>query len=257
MGIFPKRQEGQILLIVVLAAVVSLTVGLSAVSRTITNTKVTTEEANSQKALSAAEAGIEKLLSTSNVTEQGSLSNKSTFNAGADPIDEDEFALNAGGDIAQDEGADVWLSDEKFTLTSRWSGSLGIFWIGGTDCTTEPAIEVTVLSGNRNNPTMERLVYDYCSSSRSNGFQIPGAGTTINRVVYNRGATTPVTNGFIARIIPIYSDAKIAARGTGLPRQGYIISSVGKAENTKRQIKVYQGYPRIPIEFFPYNLFVP
>ena len=45
-----QGQKGQILLMVVLATVITLTVGLSAISRTITNTRVSTEEANSQKA---------------------------------------------------------------------------------------------------------------------------------------------------------------------------------------------------------------
>ncbi len=267
MGIFQNKirpassqdeQAGQILLIVVLATVISLTVGLSAVSRTITNTKVSTEEANSQKALSAAEAGIEKLLSTTNVAETGTLSNRSTFSANSDPINEDEFALNAGADITQDEGADVWLSDENFSGgSSRWSGNLRIGWMGGDCGGSEPAIEVTVLSGNRTNPTMERYVYDYCATQRANSFDSPGGGITIAGLSYNRSANISVTNGYIARIIPIYASTKIGARGPGLPTQGYVISSVGKSDNAKRQIKVFRGFPSIPIEFFPYNLFVP
>src|SRR3990167_7914471 len=98
MGIFRKNSSqkrparppaGQILLIVVLAAVVSLTVGLSAISRTITNTRVTTEEANSQKALSAAEAGIEELLSNQSLFATGTtktLSNNAIFEAKGKPV---------------------------------------------------------------------------------------------------------------------------------------------------------------------------
>ena len=47
-------EKGQTLLIVVLVMVISLTVGLSVVSKTITNLRTTTEEADSAKALSAA-----------------------------------------------------------------------------------------------------------------------------------------------------------------------------------------------------------
>ena len=48
-----KDQKGQALLIIVLVMVVALTVGLSLVSRTITNIRNTREQASSQKALSA------------------------------------------------------------------------------------------------------------------------------------------------------------------------------------------------------------
>ena len=55
-----NSQKGQVLLLVVLASVIALTVGLAAISRSITSTRISTEESNSQKALSAAEAGIEE-----------------------------------------------------------------------------------------------------------------------------------------------------------------------------------------------------
>ena len=35
------------------------------------------------------------------------------------------------------------------------------------------------------------------------------------------------------------------------------IKSTGKSGDTVRQIEVFQGHPMLPIEFFPYNLFIP
>src|SRR3989344_2066165 len=57
-----ERQKGQVLLIVVLVMIVALTVGLSLISRSVTNLRTSTEEAESQKALAAAEAGVEQAL---------------------------------------------------------------------------------------------------------------------------------------------------------------------------------------------------
>ena len=54
-----KYQKGQILLLVVLVMTIALTIGLSLATRTITDIRTTTEEENSQRAFSAAEAGIE------------------------------------------------------------------------------------------------------------------------------------------------------------------------------------------------------
>src|SRR5688572_8715237 len=93
-----KSEKGQILLVVVIAAVISLTVGLSAVSRTITNTKLTTDQTNSQRALSAAEAGIDELLKTASPTTITSSPNsQSSFNATATSVgggSTSEFLIN-------------------------------------------------------------------------------------------------------------------------------------------------------------------
>ena len=63
-------QRGQALLLVILTMVITLTVGLSIASRNITNSRSSSEEESSQKALSAAEAGIEKIaVDTSGTTD--------------------------------------------------------------------------------------------------------------------------------------------------------------------------------------------
>lgn len=269
-----RRQKGQILLIVVLAAVVSLTVGLSAVSRTITNTRVTTEEANSQKALSAAEAGVEEVVNNSSLLVAGGLSkplsNNSSFNATADPIDGSEILINDGNEILKDDGADIWFSTYPdfgdLPGGSRWSGTLSVLWDNNDGCTVSgnqmvnPAIEIVIIQGaNRNNPNMTRTIYDTCGRINNSNFSnLSAAGRTVSGRVFNNGANVVVTNGFIARIVPLYANAKMGARGSvGLPSQGYVIDSVGTSGNTKRTVRVFRGFPRIPIEYFPYNIFLP
>ncbi len=262
-------QSGQILLIVVLAAVVSLTVGLSAVSRSITNTNVTTEEANSQKALSAAEAGVEQLIKQRNpATLANELSSDSGFSASADPVEGFQFAINGGNQVLKDDGADIWLTNYPDFTGTPWTGTLRIFWNNnGGGCSTtgtniNPAIEVVYISGARATPNMTRVAYDACSS-RGNGFQAPPAGLsaaerTSDGRVYSHAFDINISQGYIARVIPLYTNAQIAARvmaGPGFPAQGYIIDSVGTSGNTKRSVRVFKGYPKIPIEYFPYNLF--
>lgn len=262
-----KSQKGQILLIVVLAAVVSLTVGLSAVSRTITNTSVTTEEASSQKALSAAEAGIEQLVKQDNpVPLASNLSNKSGFNAKVDKIDGREISVNGGGEVLKDDGADIWLTTYPNFGGTPWGptgANLDVFWndnkgCGASGTDVNPAIEVVVISGaSKNSPNMSRAVFDACS--RGNGFSPPTFDATrIDGKDYNHGLRIAVTNGYIARVIPLYANAVIGARGSvAFPTQGYVIDSVGSAGNTKRTVRVFKGYPKVPIEYFPYNVFLP
>jgi hypothetical protein len=265
-----NSQSGQILLIVVLAAVVSLTVGLAAVSRTITNTRVSTEEANSQKALAAAEAGVEEQINKTKLAEgadvlpyQGDFSNSSKViaeSAPETPKINTIFPLNGGVKVKQDEGADVWLahySDFIPATTFASSDTLKVLWKGTEDCSTEPAIEIVVLSVSKNDPKMDRYALDKCTRSPSNNFTPVGISSEDG---YNRQfkIPTPISNGYIMRIIPLYNDVEIAIKSSvALPVQGYTIKSTGTAGGTVRKVQVFQPHPMLPIEFFPYNLFIP
>jgi len=78
---FPREyQRGQVLLIVVLVMVIALTVGLSVISRSVTTLRTTKESESSQRAFSAAEAGVAKLLNSNNTSiSSTTLSNGSSF----------------------------------------------------------------------------------------------------------------------------------------------------------------------------------
>lgn len=267
-------------MVVVLVAVISLTVGLAAVSRSVTNTRVSTEESNSQKALNAAEAGLE---------EQIKRANDNIDCVGDDCIINSDFDNNSGYvatidttrkpfmvfnnyevAVSKTEGADVWLSDYPDFTNSMPSVSLDIFWKNssaggcGTGPNANPAIEVVVLRGpNRNAPQLDRYAVDGCPS-RSSGFANPsGGGASVDGHDFDhRFRISNITNGYIVRIIPIYNDAFIAARTVGspapnLPKQGFTIESEGTAGEARRKVKVFQSFPTVPIEIFPYNLFNP
>src|SRR5688572_23181590 len=107
-----EKQRGQVLLIVVLVMIVALTVGLSLISRSITNLRTSTEEAESQKALAAAEAGIERALESGTI-ETGNFDSGSVqvnYSTAVQDVRGSEFLLNGGNDIPRDDGADVWLA---------------------------------------------------------------------------------------------------------------------------------------------------
>ncbi len=61
-----KGKSGQILILVLLVVVVALAVGLSVASRNITNLKTSTQAEQSQRAFTAAEGGVEDVLSKLN-----------------------------------------------------------------------------------------------------------------------------------------------------------------------------------------------
>jgi len=272
-----NSQDGQVLLLVVLASVIALTVGLAAVSRSITSTRISTEESNSQKALSAAEAGVEEQINKALTATGGEsitdttqdLNNNSSFIATAEPLDGTDFEINNGEAVNQDDGADIWLSKyPDFSSPILGNYNITVFWNapvnGGSGCdTSDPAIEVVVLYGaSKTDPKMSRYAIDGCVGRRSqNHFSIPTSTESFPSGYNQRHTITNITNGlpgYIMRIIPLYADAKIAVRSSvALPAQGYTIESTGSSGDTVRKVQVSQGFPKLPIEFFPYNLFLP
>jgi len=270
-----NKQDGQILLVVILATVVALTVGLSAITRTVTNTRLSTEEANSQKALSAAEAGIEQLLSDPDVSlnPETPLSNDATFTAGSIEVLGSDFHLNDGGVILKDDGADIWLTSSPDFTAPGWpgppgsTGTLTVYWTGEASCPDVAAIEIIVLEGNRLDPTMTRYTADSCGrgnfdSVAASSYSLPSDPDKNYQFSKSFDITSNAggDGGYIVRLIPLYQDTEMGVSvdaGPDLPVQGHVIESVGTSGDTKRKLRVFRANPRLPIEFFPYNVFLP
>ncbi|CAN5179620.1 hypothetical protein BH09PAT1_BH09PAT1_7730 [soil metagenome] len=256
-------QRGQMLLIVVLVMVIALTVGLSVVSRTVTTLRTTKESESSERAFSAAEAGVEKILNSTNTSiSNTTLSNGSIFSATSSVVSGAFFPINNLAPVTQDDGADVWLSTYP-TYASPFTGTVKIFWgvPGGTCSTVSPtdaALEVILISGSKAVPTITHYNLDGCALRRAaNSFSPPQAGGAISGTTFAHTYSINVTSGLLMRVIPLYTSSIIGVNGvTGnLPVQGQSISSTGTYAGTARKISVFKGYPKLPSEFFSYLLF--
>lgn len=276
-----RNQKGQALLIVILVMVVALTVGLSVVSRTIINLRNSSEQESSQKALSAAEAGVETAIKANTVTTQpvtntldNNLSNPPSYSytvtqaSGVGVI-----SLNGGNLVNKNEGSYVWLSPYSATGTyAPWAGNtLKIYWgspsdVCDTDLTvnTMAALEIEIVSGPKANPIIQRFAYDPCIGAglrqSGNGFSSPTTGSVTTAAgTFNYLITIPnISSGLLAKVTPIYANTKVGVQGNvGLPSQGNIITSTGTADNAQRKVTVFQSYPELPSELFPYTLFSP
>lgn len=271
-----RDDQGQVLLVVVLVMVVTLTVGLSVVSRSVTNLRNATDEEHSQKAFSAAEAGIEQSINATCTEQTGCTiadtftENKAKFSAIAIPVSGKEFLLNGGNIVAKDDGVDLWLSDYSedplLIYQNPWSGNLTIYW-GDTsmsdDC-QQAALEVIIIYGPKTAPTSKRDTADPCSARKqANNFSPSSSGGgTIAGVAFKYKMTINLIENevtkraLLARIVPLYTNAKIGVSGeNALPSQGNIITSEGTSADTKRKIVLVRGYPGLPAEFFGYILF--
>lgn len=275
-----RSNSGQALLIIVLVMVVALTVGLSLASRTITNIRNTREQASSQKALSAAEAGIEQAIKSGASIGQTTLSNNATYQTTVTQVLATlPFLLNGGGPVVNNDATYIWVtpysSNPANLWQNPWSGNLSVYWgNSGQSCSNASnmpaAIEISVISGSVDAPVMTRYVYDPCVTRRgSNNFSSPTSSTpvTVSGTALTYTATFCIgtvgcsisSRGLLVRVNPIYADTVIGASGsTALPQQGITITSIGTSDtNTQRKVTVFQGYPEVPAEFFPYILFQP
>ncbi|KKQ28356.1 MAG: hypothetical protein US48_C0012G0009 [Candidatus Levybacteria bacterium GW2011_GWA2_37_36] len=198
----PCGEAGQILLIVILVAVVASTIGLSITSRSIISLRTSTEEAESQKALAAAEAGIERAmqgnipiaLSEQTVNNSGGGKNSAYFTK-VDEVQSFSFLLNgesktldSAGNIAKvipntvpkDEGVDVWFIKHKdngdLDYSDYFSASpqfLNLYWGSSSDGCGDAAIQAVIVTRAQSSPyeiKSYRYVYDGCSTRRTGEF---------------------------------------------------------------------------------------
>lgn len=264
--------RGQMLLIVVLVMVVILTIGLSAASRTITSIRVSTDEEDSERAFSAAEAGLEVALSQNNNLVTGTFDNASSYRTTVRDLSGVEFLLNNSLAILKDDAVDVWLSRYP-DYNQQYTGNMTIYWGSPADLcdrselvNTMAALDIVLIAGTSNNPTIRHFPVDPCAQRRSvNQFGDVAVGGSIGGRTFAYSTTIPVNSGLIARIIPLYASTAIGVRGCNaggggclaLPAQGTVIESVGTSENAQRKIISYRAYPKLPTELFPFVIFAP
>lgn len=266
-----QNQRGQVLLLVVLVVTVALTVGLSAVTQSITNLRITEEEESSQRAFTAAEAGIEQALKTGEgVTGEGVTvgDNAKIKQVTISDVSGDKIIMNSGNPIQKNDSVDLWLS--KYPgYSDPFTGNLSVYWGGPGEavCTPEnnsqAALEIVLLTGPTDNPAATHFVYDPCPPRQSTNFFAQPSATGGNLSLAGksfayRADILGITNGLLARIIPLYAATPLGVQtSTTLPSQGRYIESVGESGQTQHKISVFRGYPKLPNELFPNILLVP
>ena len=252
------------LLVVVLTMIVALTVGLSLVSRTITNLRISKQSEESQRAFQAAEAGIEKTLeSGTGYLIPQSLGNNAQYKTEINNPSGNAVILNGNEVVEQDVGIDLWLSDYPNYSNQICSSSCTISIHFNTieqSCSTDAGnntragLEVVVLSGVISNPTVGKYLFDACPG-RTPGAVNTGSGTTIDATTFQHAVSIPVSNGIIARVIPIYNSVKVGVTSSvNIPVQGRIIESIGESGETIRKVQYFSSYPQLPLEIFPYSI---
>ncbi|OGK19453.1 hypothetical protein A3G67_00640 [Candidatus Roizmanbacteria bacterium RIFCSPLOWO2_12_FULL_40_12] len=253
-----KRESGQVLLIAVMLLAVTLTIVLSITFSSRTDTQITKLEEENQKALAAAEAGIEAALKTAGTVNIGQ--------AGTGGI-----LPNSG--FSGTASVSTNPSDTKFTTPilqkdEQYTFYMGVYTapstIGPSDgenleiCfassnqSTKSAIEITVVKGTSPNYTLRRFVIDPDDriSESDQGLACSNTafykGTTIDGSLIGED-----TKLVIVRML--YSSSKVffSRNSPDLPSQGKFVSSEATSDTgVSKKVQLFQSYPQLPADFF-------
>ncbi len=279
-----SRDQGQILIVILLIMVVALAIGLSVATRSLSNLRISTQSEFSQRAFSAAEAGIEKALGSgnSNFAEGFTVDvggSSVAVNVSSESLAYVESVLASGG--VQEIKVD--------TANGRTANSIVLYWgnnaTGSDEKTNPPSVEYTLVDvDGSNNVTIPanvglvkgKLALNPQGAGRSNGFAVAGLPVS--------GFTSPGGKSFqakteiflnpntkIVRIRAIYNTATIYVESGAtsinaspaiIPQQVDVtvseaqvpIGEEGGQSNLTRAVQVVKSKPALPA-IFDYVLF--
>ena len=288
-----KLQKGQALLIVLLSMAVVLVVVLSILARSITDVSVSSQDEDSLRAFSAAEAGVEQALiigSSIDPTEIGDAS----YNVEVSGVAEGEKEFNYPSFLFSGESITTWFvahdgnndfvcSNEKPCFKGK---GINICWGkegSAFDSEQTPALELSVfytsVVGDYSTITIAREAVDPNFSRRlSNFFSQPDPGTCniagenyqFQKKLVFGDLNIPANvcnqeNGLqFMNIRSIYNTSEANSIGifadypgnSVLPSQGNLIDSFGSSGDANRKIKVFEPYAKVPpiFEFAIFSL---
>jgi len=262
------NNSGQVVLMLVLITIVGLTIGLSLISRTVTDIRISSQLEQSGRAFSAAEAGVENALKGAVVG--GPVATIALPDATA------SYAVTQVGNSAGvlsfpltsiGNTQTVWLIDHNpdgITLNEDTgysypaASSFDICW--GTDSSLTPAMVISLYYKSGTTYKVARGAYDANAVSRGNNFSaVDSAGNYCDSNFRFKKTITPTTDFGLAasdkllflRVAPAYENTTFAIKPTAnLPAQGKVITSVGQTNTgVVRKIQVTQGYNVLPAVF--------
>lgn len=235
-----QKQSGQALLVVILAMVVAITLGLGAISQSITDVKISQEEEESARAFNLAEAGLEEALRGLAAGENFSWTDTTTG---------DTYTAS----VSQS-GADGFTSDAIID-----EGDVIQLLVSGTATTTRiyyqsPALEIIELLDDTGSYSVRRtVVYD-----GSGDYTAPGGSGSYNGRSFDHyyDLTTDSTVEAV-RLRPLMSGSYIGVDPSdSLPNQYYTITATGQTEQgVTRKIDLTRDINPILPSVFDYAMF--
>ena len=274
------KQKGQVIIILLLIMLVALSLGIALTQRSVSDVTTATQAEQATRAYSAAEAGIQKALSSPlPIGSALPLSNNSSVvvnSSGYMPYN-GTYAGIEYPPIGREVTAQFWFVDPATALpTAFYTGSSVDVYYGNENTTDLPAVEVKFVVF-KNNTFLSKNYYFDSSSSRTTGANdnnfnyTTGCGTQIlatgilgsNRTFYckqNVAITDPTDNTapydvcnsstacipILARVRFFYINENhslaLAPVGAGVqfPPQVQIYNALGVAGQSQKRIQAYK-----------------
>ncbi len=281
-----RSASGQILVLVLLVVLVALTIGLSIASRTLSTLRNSAELDQSNRAFSAAEAGIERALVQ--LKTNPNACNETDCSASISGVDAKVSVTDAGG-TTDAFGVSTLDKDEviQVNLDSYEGTSLDLYWgnngdnVGAT-CPNASAVVVSVVyKDSSGSYGLHKGAYDGCldSGRLANNFDHSSSSITVNPTTvldlqdgethgsYGYKVSLDLTPGgsyvasgslpVMVRVRLMYVGDKPIAFDPGanvLPFQGQQIISTAVVGGKQRTVKVLKTTSSLPA-IFDYALF--
>jgi hypothetical protein len=261
-NISKQNKKGQILLIAVMLLATIITVVMTVAFNSTTETQIARLEIDSQKALAAAEAGIDAAIkqpidSTIQIGNLGQFSSQGiSGNAQVASIAESIFVTPL---LQKDEQYTLYLSNyPEFPIP--WNGKFDIYLV--SEATQCPSIEVIIIKKIVNTYEMDRYAYNTCSPGIINNALNTTPTTEAMGVVdsvlfrYKTGTSISVSNGIVAFVKVLGGRTKLGFKNTDSPivsfsSQGKTIDSEARTESgVVKKLQLFQSFPQIPSNFF-------
>jgi hypothetical protein len=256
-------RSGQALIVVLLALGVVAAVGLSVVSRSVTEINLASNQDASSQSLSAAESGIEAALQNSSIAigsavpvgtnSQYTVMSKTVLGANnsyqvSDSLVNGESAtlflrkVDANGDFVV---PNVNFTDPTFTVC--WGKTTSI----------TPALEVTLYYQSGANYLVQRNGFDSLARAGFSNSTAPGSPCP---AAYSYKSTVSVpANSILANFRILYDTSnshpvQVVSSSSSFPDQGQVFRVQGQTGQTSRQVSVSETYPA-PSSIFDNALF--
>lgn len=256
-----NTESGQVLLIVIMLLATALTVVISVAFKANTESQITKLEEESQKALAAAEAGIDKLLQQGSGSIQiQSLPNLSAFSGEASFVT-DVSPQFTSPLIQKDQMYTFYLADYASggTFSNHYSGTMTLYYGSGSVSCDSVALEITTLSDAA--PTITRSIADTGDILGSNDNDIGvNSGGTIDNVIFNcktTSITIPANSKLmVARVISPSGSGGVSTKigflgSASLRLQGRTVNSEARSTTgVTKKVELFQSFPQIPADFF-------
>lgn len=255
-----QSERGQVLLVLVMLLATTITIILTTSFSSTNSTKTAKLEEESQRALAAAEAGIDQALLQGSNVNINSITGVPGFQGTAN-ISEVGASSFTTPLLHKDEEYTTYLSTYNTaanTFSSPYTGTISLYYATGAISCTAGALEITLIYDISPNFKVKRFISDVGNLYGGSAVDNIGvnSGGTVDGTTYNCHTNginiAAYPNAKLLIVKSLLISTKIGMSGSAaLPAQGRtVVSEARSSSGVTKKVQLFQSYPQIPSDFF-------